>query len=489
VKKTLILIICLSWLLLLVTSASAIDLTHKWGISGNGGLWKLMMTDSSQSDVWTIGFLGNLNVKYGLTRNVAVGVSGYYLNTGFAEDAVDTLGNVIGDAGFTFSRLKDGAKQQNWLAEAMAYYHFMPEKKFTPYVFGGAGIYIWKWTDKDGNQLAFIDSTVSPPRTIELKDKEITLVGGAGVEWFPTENLSLNLGGKFHYLSSWLTDFEKGDRDTLLDLPQGMVEAYAGLTYYFGAPKDMDKDGVADKMDQCENTPLGCIVDANGCQLDADGDGVCDGLDKCPETPKAAKVDANGCPTDADGDKVYDGLDQCANTPVGVKVDSKGCPLDTDGDGVADHLDKQATTAKGCSVDKDGVSMDSDGDGVCDGVDKCSGTAAGTAVDASGCPTVAALEPKTTITPMFKPGKTVLDDATKARLDEIAATLMTDKDAKIEVAVYTDPSGGKQVNLVLSQKRADAVKDYLVSKGVDATRITAVGKGKGTGHLIEINRM
>jgi outer membrane protein OmpA-like peptidoglycan-associated protein/opacity protein-like surface antigen len=478
-KRTFVMVICLTALFLLAASAGAIDLTGKWGLSANGGLWKLMVYDSTDSDIWTVGFFGNLGVKYGLTRNVAVGVNGYYLNTGQAEDT-------LGDAGFTFSRLKDGAKQQNWMVEAMAYYHFMPDKKVTPYVFGGAGLLIWKVTDKDGDVITF-PSTVSTD-TLELKDKQITLVGGAGVEWFPTEVLSLNLGGKFHYISTFISDFEKGDQDAL-DLPQGLVELYAGVTYYTGKAKDSDKDGVADKLDQCMDTPLGCIVDANGCPLDADGDGVCDGLDKCPETPKGAKVDANGCPTDADADGVYDGIDQCANTPAGVKVDSKGCPLDTDSDGVPDYLDKQIATSKGCKVDKDGVAMDSDGDGVCDGVDKCPGTEAGMAVDASGCPMVAALEMKTSITPKFASGKTALDEATKARLDEIAASLMAYKDVKIEVAVYTDPSGGKQINLVISQKRADAVKDYLVSKGVDASRISAVGKGKGTGHLIEITRM
>lgn len=501
-KKTFVMVICLMTLFLLVTSAGAIDLTKKWGVSVNGGLWQQFLTD--RSDFWTMGYFGNAGIKYGFTRNVAVGVTGYYMANWIADSA-----NWPNDGAFKFDKLEDGFKQQNWLVEAMVYYHFMPDKKFTPYVFGGPGIYIWKWKDKDGNTVrtndfdnppydslrgSIPDSGGAIDENYELKDKEITFVGGIGVEWFPTENLSLNFGGKFHYLSHLLTDFKDnldivGKDPGQLDLPQGIVEGFVGLTYYFGQPKDIDKDGVADKMDQCENTPLGCIVDANGCQLDADGDGVCDGLDKCPETPKGAKVDANGCPTDADGDQVYDGIDQCANTPAGVKVDSKGCPLDTDGDGVPDHLDKQPNTPKGCIVDKDGVAMDSDGDGVCDGVDKCPGTGAGMAVDASGCPTVAPLEPKTTITPMFKPGKTVLDDATKARLDEIAAALMAYKDVMIEVAVYTDPSGGKQINLVLSQKRADAVKDYLVSKGVDATRITAVGKGKGTGHLIEINRM
>lgn len=478
-KKKLVLTASLIGLLLLVSSAGAIDLTHRWAISANGGLWKLMVYDSSASDIWTVGYFPNVGVKYGLTRNIAVGANGYYLLNWEADSAKQ-----IGGAGITFSKKKKGMKQQDFLAEALGYYHFMPENKVGPYVFGGVGILLWKVKDDSGNTVKQVIGT----KTLELKDKQITLVLGAGVELFATENLSFNLGGKFHYLSTFISDFTKAERDSL-DLPKGMVEAFAGVTYYFGGKKDSDKDGVPDKLDKCMDTPLGCIVDADGCPLDADRDGVCDGLDKCPETPKGAKVDANGCPTDADGDGVYDGIDQCANTPAGVKVDSKGCPLDTDGDGVPDHLDKQATTPRGCKVDKDGVAMDSDGDGVCDGVDKCPGTAAGIAVDASGCPTVPPLEPKTSITPMFKPGKTVLDDATKARLDEIATSLTTYTDVKIEVAVYTDPSGGKQVNLVLSQKRADAVKDYLVSKGVDAARITAVGKGKGTGHLIEITRM
>jgi len=479
-KKTLLFGICLAWLCLLVASAGAIDLTHKWGISGNGGLWKLMITDSSQSDIWTIGFLGNLNIKYGLTRNVAVGVSGYYLNTGFAEDAVDTLGNVIGDAGFTFSRLKDGAKQQNWLAEAMAYYHFMPEKKVTPYVFGGGGIYIWKWTDKDGDQLSYVSPTTGD--TVEVKDKQITLVGGLGVEWFPTENLSLNLGGKFHYLSDFISDFEKADRDSL-DLPQGMVELFVGLTYYTGKAKDSDKDGVADKLDQCMDTPLGCIVDANGCQLDADGDGVCDGLDKCPETPKGAKVDANGCPTDADGDQVYDGLDKCANTPAGVKVDKDGCPMDTDGDKVPDYMDKQANTPRGCTVDKDGVSMDSDGDGVCDGIDKCSGTPAGVEVDAMGCavPSKYIPEPEKPVVlegVTFESNKARLVPNAMTVLDMVAASLIKRKDVKVEVAGYTDSQGPDAYNLKLSQQRAEVVREYLIGKGVPAENLTAKGYGE-----------
>lgn len=58
---------------------------------------------------------------------------------------------------------------------------------------------------------------------------------------------------------------------------------------------DYDGDGIFDRLDHCNNTPKGCIVDEWGCPLDADGDGVCDGNDKCPDTPNGEEVDENGC--------------------------------------------------------------------------------------------------------------------------------------------------------------------------------------------------
>jgi OmpA-OmpF porin, OOP family len=58
---------------------------------------------------------------------------------------------------------------------------------------------------------------------------------------------------------------------------------------------DWDGDGVFDRIDRCNDTPKGCVVDAYGCSVDADGDGVCDGIDRCPETPKGQAVDEHGC--------------------------------------------------------------------------------------------------------------------------------------------------------------------------------------------------
>jgi outer membrane protein OmpA-like peptidoglycan-associated protein len=192
-----------------------------------------------------------------------------------------------------------------------------------------------------------------------------------------------------------------------------------GLSYFLGGrpPRDLDGDGVPDKKDLCADTPLGAIVDTQGCALDSDTDGVYDGLDQCADTPEGATVDAQGCALDTDRDGVYDGLDQCPDTPAGATVDANGCPVDTDGDGVADYLDRCANTptgvpvdANGCPVDTDndgvtdnndrcpntpanarpvnatGCPVDTDNDGVADYLDRCANTAAGTQVDANGCP-------------------------------------------------------------------------------------------------------
>jgi outer membrane protein OmpA-like peptidoglycan-associated protein len=286
----------------------------------------------------------------------------------------------------------------------------------------------------------------------------------------------------------------------------------AGLSAMFGARRDgdRDKDGVKDSLDQCPNTPLGDQVDANGCSLpkDADGDGVADNLDRCPNTPAGTAVDAAGCPKDSDGDGVTDGADKCPNTPAGTAVDASGCPKDSDADGVADGADKCPNTPAGTPVDANGCPKDSDSDGVADTLDKCPNTPAGTTVDASGCPSdsdgdgVANANDKCPNTPpgtkvdavgctelftggttlvlegvYFETGKSAIKAESGAVLDRVAESLVGNPDVKVEVGGHTDNTGSKATNTRLSTARAKAVMDYLISKGVDKSRLTAVGYG------------
>ena len=156
---------------------------------------------------------------------------------------------------------------------------------------------------------------------------------------------------------------------------------------------------------------------------DSDGDGVVDYQDDCPGTPKGAVVGDRGCPIDSDGDGVPDGIDQCPDTPPGVKVDKKGCPL------VKPLFEKDQR-----SIILKGVTFDSN---------------------------------KATLTP----------ESLKI-LDDVAASLLSYPGVRIEVKGYTDSTGGPTRNQKLSEARANAVRDYLISKGVPAERIAARGYGQ-----------
>jgi outer membrane protein OmpA-like peptidoglycan-associated protein len=79
---------------------------------------------------------------------------------------------------------------------------------------------------------------------------------------------------------------------------------------------------------------------------------------------------------------------------------------------------------------------------------------------------------------LFDTGKTALKPGAKATLKKIAAQIATDPSLKIAVEGHTDNVGGKETNQALSEKRADAVRDYLVSAGIPSDHISASGKGE-----------
>ncbi len=363
-----------------------------------------------------------------------------------------------------------------------ALYNFRSGETFRPFLTLGAGV---EDLDVGG---------------VEVDDESYN--AGGGLRWYLGEHFGLRLDGRFiHH------DVAGG-----IDEAQSNVEATAGLLWAFGGapPADTDGDGVRDKRDKCPDTPRGATVDAEGCPADADSDGVFDGIYRCPDTPAGCKVDGSGCPLDSDGDGVIDCQDKCAGTAAGCAVDASGCPTDADGDGVCDSSDKCPDTAKGCAVDASGCPKDTDGDGVCDGADKCSGTAKGCAVDASGCPKdadgdgVCDSADRCPGTPagrkvdekgcevLFEKGRASLvlegvnfefdsaklTAASSTTLDSVAASLREWSDVRVQIEGHTDSVGADAYNLQLSRKRAESVRDYLVAKGVDRSRLAAVGYGE-----------
>ncbi len=243
---------------------------------------------------------------------------------------------------------------------------------------------------------------------------------------------------------------------------------------------DDDLDGVSNDVDMCPNTPPGATVRAEGCPFDPDRDGVPAGIDQCPDTPVGAIVDQQGCPSDQDNDRVYNGVDQCPSTPPGTPVDAKGCPSDQDADGVADGIDQCPDTPPGTYVTANGCPADADGDGVGNDVDKCPSTARGAKVNAEGCPVLFEAGKSALVLEgiTFAPSSSVLDPSSKAILDRVAnAVQYNPSNSRLEVAGYTSSVGDRAYNIFLSQQRAEAVMQYLISKGVPATMLVAKGYG------------
>ena len=192
-------------------------------------------------------------------------------------------------------------------------------------------------------------------------------------------------------------------------------------------------------------------------------------------------------PQDGDRDGVYDALDKCPGTPSGVAVDKNGCPPDSDRDGVADYLDKCPGTPAGVAVDKNGCPPDSDRDGVADYLDKCPGTLAGVAVDKNGCPpakkAAVAVEPEVVVLAFedihFDFDQSTLKPEAKTILKRNIALLKENPKAQIRIAGYTSAAGTDEYNQKLSERRADAVRTYLVEEGViGPDRLTMIGYGE-----------
>jgi len=157
---------------------------------------------------------------------------------------------------------------------------------------------------------------------------------------------------------------------------------------------------------------------------DSDGDGVTDDKDRCPDTPRGVKVDAAGCPLDSDRDGVLDYQDRCPDTPRGTKVDAKGCPIPVATLG--------AVTAAGTYVFKD---------------------------------------------IQFENNKSDLKASSYPTLNEIVEALKARPELKVEIQGHTDSRGSHDYNVGLSQRRAESVRAYLESKGIDGARMVPKGYG------------
>jgi len=187
---------------------------------------------------------------------------------------------------------------------------------------------------------------------------------------------------------------------------------------------DASKGIVIDGYKGCVLT-RGGVIPAEGCGivLDSDGDGVTDDKDRCPGTPRGAPVDASGCPLDSDGDLVPDYKDHCPGTTKGVRVDGQGCEI-------------KARKKKVEKVVIDNVML-------------------------------------------FDFDSAELKGGATSALDSAYAKFKNNGNiAKVIVTGHTDSIGSDDYNVGLSERRANAVRDYLISAGANGSKLQAGGLGE-----------
>lgn len=189
---------------------------------------------------------------------------------------------------------------------------------------------------------------------------------------------------------------------------------------------------------------------------------------------------------DRDMDGIPDATDACPTAAEDFDgfEDTDGCPdVDNDGDGILDVNDNCPDRAEDFDgyMDVDGCpDVDNDGDGILDADDKCPNAAESfnRFEDTDGCPDEAPIAlPMAYIN--FKSGSAEISGADPVPiLEDVAVIMKKYPEMKVKVIGHTDNVGDDAFNQNLSQRRAEAVKAYLVNLGVGADRLLTEGKGE-----------
>jgi len=119
---------------------------------------------------------------------------------------------------------------------------------------------------------------------------------------------------------------------------------------------------------------------------------------------------------------------------------------------------------------------DTDGDGIVDARDKCPNTLAGAKVGPDGC--VVQEQVITLPNIEFASGKAALTAKGEGTLEAVLRFLQSQPNVGLDIYGHTDAQGAEAYNQKLSEGRAQSVMDYLVSKGIPKTRLTARGYGE-----------
>jgi outer membrane protein OmpA-like peptidoglycan-associated protein/opacity protein-like surface antigen len=313
----------------------------------------------------------------------------------------------------------------------------------TPFVLAGIGNTTVLSTKGDGSYTAI------------KKDTDTDFHFGVGVKYAFTDRLHLRLDGRIIAAPNVKKDGYSPDYEATI----GFGVVLGG--HHPAAPlpvvqlqKDTDGDGITDDLDKCPNEAG--PKENDGCpDKDSDGDGIVDRKDKCPD--KAGPPERDGCPEeDRDHDGIVDSKDKCpddAEDKDGFE-DADGCPdPDNDKDGIPDVSDK-------CPNEPETKNGYQDEDGCPDEVPVAVKAFTGVVKGIN-----------------FRRNSADIKASSFPLLKQAISVFKSYPALRVEISGHTSTEGKREFNMKLSRKRAEAVKAFLVSAGIDESRVGTIGYG------------
>ncbi len=439
-----ILFLCFSTILLNRPAISQIE-NGQVGLSLRGGMVKLV---GGSSDGSVVNYMSGLALRYSFSERLSGSLEA---NLGWVRPR---------DPDSYFKTLAN-APYRTYLfpVHLMLQVYPLTDRKFSPFLGFGLGLIRWNLRDVSGDDTWF----PVPESGTSLSGVQInaTVLASLGGVLFLTDQIALEMEMLYgHLLDQDLDNIGTGDANS------GMLNLRLGLTFYFNANKDTDGDGILDKNDGDPKHPedIDGFQDDDGIpDLDNDSDGIPDQLDMAPNLPEDMDgfQDEDGAPDlDNDQDGIPDSLDLAPNEAEDIDgfQDEDGAPdLDNDGDGIPDIKDKapnQPETFNGYQDD----------DGVPDEKPVAPILEEGQSIVLEGV--------------TFQLGKYELTENAKTILRNVGESLKANPDVYLEIRGFTDNTGSAETNLRISQRRADAVRDFLIDIGIEAVRLKSVGYGE-----------